>query len=109
MTNQRFELTEDLIKLLRRSYVSRGLSDVEYGASEINGKRPYGNSDVERDIAEILGWEVDDAGPTDEQEKKAREIHEQTPTALQIVLATGEFVPGLYEASAYGVNWRRVQ
>ena len=33
--------------------------DCEYGAPEINPKRPYGNSSVELDICEILGWKYD--------------------------------------------------
>jgi hypothetical protein len=30
------------------------MSDCEFGAAEIDGKRPYGNSDVEDDLAELL-------------------------------------------------------
>lgn len=44
--------TEDHITLLRRAYWR--MSEVEFGAPEIDGKRPYGNSDVEGDLEELL-------------------------------------------------------
>ena len=112
MENKRFELTSDLIILLRNSYVMRRLSDVEYGAAEIDGKRPYGNSDVEGDIADLLGWgaERDEYGYLPEEvEARASLLHEQPPMALQIVLSTGSFEPGIYEASPYSNDWRRVE
>lgn len=109
MMPEEFNLTEDHITLLRRSYVSPELSGVETGAAEIDGKRPYGNSDVDLDVAEILGWadapgwddQLDEDGQLPEAwVKKAMELHEQTPVALQIVLSTGSFVPGLYRRSS---------
>lgn len=107
-----FELTAEHILLLRASYVNDSLSDCEYGAAEIDCKRPYGNSDVESDIAEILGIAVihDDDGEEDlrpEDRERCRMLHEQTPIALQIVLSTGSFVPGLYEQTTlYGKDWK---
>lgn len=97
-----FELTEDLIKLLRHSYVSNHLTDCEYGAAEIDPKRPYGNSDVTGDIVALLGWQDE----TDDDQ--ARALHEQTPMALQIVLASGSFEPGTYRAPKYTRNWEKV-
>lgn len=44
--------TEYHIALLRRSYWR--MSEVEYGAPEMDGKRPFGNSDVEGDLGELL-------------------------------------------------------
>lgn len=49
-----FTLTEDHIKLLSRAYI--GWEDSEFGAPSIDCKRPYGNSYVEGDVAEILEW-----------------------------------------------------
>ena len=46
-------MTEDHLKLLRRVYVAWDFGE-GYGAPGINPKKPYGNSSVERDIAEIL-------------------------------------------------------
>lgn len=104
-----FELTADLVKLLRASWVNEELSGDEYGAAEIDPKRPYGNSDVELDIAEELGWLPGEDGPTDEERARARELHALTPTALQVVLSTGSFEPGTYRRiTRYGNRWERV-
>ncbi len=104
-----FTLTEDHVKLLRHMYVGWGYA--EYGAPEIDPKRPYGNSNVEHDIAEILGWEfvetVDGPMMTPGQPERAAEIHKETETALQVVLRVGAFEPGVYVADKYRRNWRR--
>jgi hypothetical protein len=104
-----FELTEDHIKLLTNVYVS--WNDCKYGAPEINPKRPYGNSDVEWDVAEILGWEVDpDEGLTDEQRELAHKLHRETEYALEIVLhACGSFKPGTFVSPDMSSLWERVE
>jgi len=94
MSAERFELTEEHLTLLGRAYVR--WEDCETGAPAIDCKRPYGNSYVAGDVAEILGWGVVDEGLTDAQEDRALEIHHETLTALQIVLATRSFAPGTY-------------
>src|ERR1700734_729843 len=87
-----FTVTEDHLKLLRHAYV--GWDDCEFGAPAIDCKRPYGNSDVIDDIAEILG--VPDEQVRDEESEilpgvKAAFtcLHGETATVLQIALATG--------------------
>ena len=47
-----FEVTENHLKLLRMMYVE--WNDGEFGAPTISCKRPFGNSDVIQDVAEIL-------------------------------------------------------
>ena len=49
---KRFTVTDEHLRLLRRAYVF--WDETEFGAPGINAKRPYGNSDVYGDIAEIL-------------------------------------------------------
>jgi hypothetical protein len=109
MGSDTFTITEDHLKLLRRFIV--GWQDCETGAPEIDPKRPYGNSDVPLDVAEILGWptpneetmsgrEYDAARET--LRERAMTIHCETRTALEIVLRTGIFEPGTYER----VGWR---
>jgi hypothetical protein len=104
-----FTLTDEHLTLLRRANVRWG--EMEWGAPEIDGKRPYGNGNLKDDVAGILGWELVDAegGPklTMAQANRALELHRETETALQIVLATGSFEAGDYEASKYGRDWRR--
>src|ERR1043166_9600468 len=104
MNNQQFEVKPEHIKLIRRMNV--GWNDREYGAPEIDPKRPYGNSDVENDILEILGWKTDAKVtidgleyPIDDDDweipedlsKKLQKLHEETRTALQICLCTLTF------------------
>lgn len=98
----------DHIKLLQRMYV--GWEDCEYGAPAIDCKRPYGNSDVPGDIAEILGWRYDpedDMFDYDGMHDAARKIHEEMQTVLQILVKNLCVNPGVYERkSPYGVDWR---
>lgn len=100
-----FRLTEDHIKLVRKFYV--GWQDCEYGAPEIDPKRPYGNSSVELDIHEILTGELLDSDKlTRELEAAYRQLHHETRIALQIILTTGSFVPGVYSADPYRIDWK---
>jgi hypothetical protein len=104
-----FILKEEHIKLLRQMNV--WWDDCEFGAPSINCKRPYGNSDVYGDIAKILGIKgtiVDNEIEFSEEEIDIMEnLHKETETALQIVLITGEFLPGEYVADISGSNWKR--
>jgi len=52
MTNKQFELKQEHLTLLKKANV--GWQDCEFGAPEINPKRPYGNSGVLEDMFEIL-------------------------------------------------------
>jgi len=95
---EKFTLTKTHLKLLRRFEV--GWQDCEFGAPEIDPKRPYGNSDVEEDMREILP-EL----PLNDEE--CCSLHKETQNALQIVLRTGKFKAGDYEREEYGV-WELV-
>jgi hypothetical protein len=108
---KRFTLIGEHLVLLRHANV-RWDGD-EWGAPAIDSKRPYGNSNLLGDLAEILGVEgfVDHEGEkrySEEQVKTMDRLHAETETALQIVLASGEFTPGVYETSdAYSRDWKR--
>jgi hypothetical protein len=118
MANE-FRLTHDHLKLLRRATV--GWCGDEYGAPEIDPKRPYGNSDVSLDVADLLGWPVpvDGEGHVDYEGAawdalcdRARRVHLETQTALQIVVlnAGNQATPGLYrQTDEYDRHsWARV-
>ena len=112
MNIERFVLTEDHVKLLARFNVNWW--DAEFGAPSIDPKRPYGNSDVLRDIAKILRWKLskisaDEIGLSSLQVEKARQLHAQTETALQVILSTQSFVPGTYEREMYSRDWKLVK
>jgi hypothetical protein len=109
---QHFTLTTDHLKLLRAAYV--GWEGSEFGAPAIDCKRPYGNSDVYGDLGRLLGIKPaynpkeDDYEFSEKQLNHMRAIHKETQTALQVVLATGVFVAGVYEADDYDRNWRLI-
>ncbi len=104
-----FTVTEDHLKLLRHARVS--WFDAEYGSPSIDPKRPYGESYVERSMAEILGvpeneWLDEEEGPLPGVEDLCARLHAGTAIALQIVLATGEFRPGRYTRSErWAIDW----
>jgi hypothetical protein len=105
---KQFEVTDDHIKLLRRAYV--GWDDCEFGAPAIDCKRPYGNSSVHSDIAEIL--DITPAASdgdefSQEQYDQMERLHKETQTVLQIVLSTGTMKAGTYvKSDNYGTDWR---
>lgn len=106
-----FTLTTEHIALLTRMQV--GWCDDEFGAPEIDPKRPYGNGDVLDDIHEILAPEdppLDDLSRVDREalEARYRALHKETQTALQVVLAAGlDVEPGGYYAGEYTNDWHR--
>lgn len=113
----RFDLTDEHVTLLRAMYVE--WQDDEWGAPEIDPKRPYGNSDLYRDIWETLHpathWDAEHGmprllSPASWQQERARleKLHRETRVALQIVLRTGSFEPGTYECREYHEDWQRV-
>jgi hypothetical protein len=110
---KRFTVTDEHLRLLRRAYIT--WEGGEFGAPGIDSKRPYGNSNVYSDIAEILGlvdgddWqdEVEDEWPPPELEWRLLKLHVETAIALQIGLATGEFRAGRYVREIERNAWRR--
>ena len=106
-----FTLTADHIKLLKSAYVTRN-KDPYWGTIGIDCKRPFGDSGIAESMAKILGiagMVTDDglvypAGTADQM----FDIYKELETALEIVLATGSFEPGEYQASDYDRDWRRV-
>ena len=105
-----FEVTEDHIKLLKGMYI--GWDDCEFGAPAVDPKRPYGNSSVIADIAEILGWMDDDWWDGDQETDQWREagnkIHNEMQTVLQILVRNLSIEPGTYKTStSYGNDWTK--
>lgn len=108
---KRFTVADEHVRLLRRAYIS--WDDIEFGAPGINPKRPYGNSNVFADIAEILGvpdseWMDAHEELTPDAEWRFLRLHVETAIALQIGLATGEFRPGRYvRGNEWDSTWKR--
>lgn len=108
-----FKLTKDHIKLIRCFCV--GWQDCEFGAPEIDPKRPFGNSSVLEDIHEILTDETIGCTNskrdklTDEEVDKYNQLYKETETALQIILVNGIFRIGSYKCEDYGNNWKLIK
>lgn len=117
MIDNRFELTENHITLLRNMYFEYA-DDCETGAPVADCKRPYGNSNVAMDIYEILynkefdlyDDETDDyCEEWEEIRNELMELHYGTANALQIILATKSFEPGIYERERGSeFSWKKV-
>lgn len=113
-----FEVTEDHLKLAQRMYWQ--WDDGAYdGAPAVGLKRPYGNSDVSGDIAEILGWDYPDEDEVSASEfdrrvddiyERAMKIHREMSTVLQIATFTQTWEPGTYRRiRPYDTrSWERV-
>ena len=99
-----FTITKDHIKLLKRAEIQYN-SNSEFGAPEIDPKRPYGNSYVYGDIAEILGIKKDEDGEFPEEDiAYMGRVHVETTTVLKIAVMTGIMEIGTYDLN----KWEKV-
>lgn len=107
MEQKRFKLTEEHIKLLKRANVI--WDDCEFGAPGMDPKRPYGNSDVIGDMAEILGIAYDcEAENNGAIERRLENLHRELEQALAVVLSTGKMEPGTYVTDRYSnMGWKK--
>ena len=107
MTNETFTITEDHLKLLQRSFI--GWDDCEFGAPEIDCKRPYGNSSVYWDIASIIGLPSpdEDEGFPHDQMLRMDTIHREMQTVLQIGVRLLKFEVGTYSTPKYRQDWKK--
>lgn len=106
---EHFTVLRDHLRLIRKMYLD--WEDCDFGAPAVDCKRPYGNSSVYSDIAEILDikpedGEGDEADFSDRQREEMGGLHHGTLNALQIAIHTGQFREGTYERERYG-EWRR--
>lgn len=124
-----FILKNEHLKLLQNMEV--GWQDVEFGAPEIDPKRPYGNSSVYQDMLELFGLKKKEEGIYQftlfgkkyllggEDEKNIElnndkliqvlfDLHKETQFALEICLRTGKFETGVFTCEEYSSNWKKV-
>jgi hypothetical protein len=108
-----FRLTKEHVTLLRKMWVEDGGSNLP--SPMIDPKRPYGNSCILEDIVHILKWKNSKSKKLEEGElsqkllDKAKKIHKEMKTALQVVLSTKSFRPGLYDQTDWynNTSWKR--
>lgn len=122
-----FRITDEHLKLLKEMNV--GWNDCEFGAPQIDPKRPYGNSDGVDDVARVIGYkktkervefDKEDAKEYDdikeylencdwdqESYDYLRNLHKDMEIVLQIVLSTLSFKKGVYQRDeTYSSDWR---
>lgn len=109
MKKKRFTVTEDHLKCLRR------LNIYDNDGPEIDGKRPFGNSDYRGDILEILGEEKTESADgegfwTKAQGERADKVWCELGLALQIALCTASFETGTYEQQSpyHNRSWEKL-
>ena len=107
-----FQLTEEHVKLMRQFNIRWNDDDYD-GAPSVDGKRPFGNGDWENDVAEILGIEPIEHDDMEDEtiyprgtSERIQTLYREMDQALQVVLASGSFVVGRYEAEEYHNNWK---
>lgn len=112
MNDEVFEILPEHLKLL--SHMCVGWQDCEFGAPEIDPKRPYGNSSVEDDVIEILGWNVCTHKQCEMEEEhpelyaRASKIHRDMEKVLQICLSLQTFEIGKYSRCVGFNDWRKI-
>ena len=117
-TYKKFTVTGDHLLLMKE--LEMDWNDIEFGAPTVNPKRPYGNTDVCKDMLKILDWEISvsiNDGPgepfdidnddlPETLEETLEEIHKELETVLQICLSTGSFEAGTYQLGEH-YKWRK--
>ena len=99
MKSKTFELKKEHLVLLKKSCWS--WNDCEYGAPGMDCKRPFGNSGVDTDLAEILSKESPRCPHCNELidtaiQERNKAIYEELLIALEIICHTTSFELGLY-------------
>lgn len=105
-------VTENHLKLLKKLYV--GWDDTEFGAPCIDPKRPFGNSNVFSDMAQILGFELADYEKQPElYDKQCTSLlkgYHELQDCLQILCTNLKLETGKYALeNKYDVkSWRKI-
>lgn len=92
-----FNFTNTHLKLLRN--FSTYWNNVEYGAPAVSPKKPYGNSDIEDDIRDILQTKLSD--------NKCYKIHRSLGNALDIFLQHAVLPEGKYIRKDEYSEWKK--
>lgn len=103
-----FEVREEHLKLIKK--FSLTWCNAEFGAPMVSPKRPYGNSYVYGDMADILEikGEKEEDGElilSSKQERELLKLHKETLIALQVLLENGTFKTGIYTVTEYSNVW----
>ena len=124
----KFTITENHLKLMKHLVVE--WDDCEFGAPCIDCKRPYGNSDVIDDMAEIIGIKKNkstidydneeeeeygniedyfsEAEWKDEVYDKMDVLHKEMQIVLQIIFVLGKIEAGDYVKEDEYQSWKKL-
>lgn len=106
-------VTENHLKLLKNLHID--WDDTEFGAPCVNPKRPFGNSDVFADMAQILGFKLADyekqAEKYDKQCDSLIKGYHELQECLQILCTNLKLEPGKYalENEYDAKSWKKVE
>lgn len=106
-----FLLKREHVALLQRMNIYWE-DEAYHGAPAVDIKRPYGNSSIWEDVAEIIGLEQHESDNGERYWPKSTKenclaLHRDIDKALQVCLAAQSFEPGKYIADDYCNNWKR--
>jgi hypothetical protein len=113
VTIERFTLTEQHLAIIRGANI--WWCDMETGAPGLDPKKPYGNGDVARDVARLIGTTMPDPDEFGREHDIVAAgmmtLHRDMGTVLEIVCQhAGQAVaPGLYARQWPRRKWERVQ
>lgn len=105
-----FELKREHIKLLSKMKIGWDIDG--FGVPGVDRTSPFGFNDSTpyQTIAEILGIEKQNGDNefTVEQDKYMMSVYRETDQALQIILQSQSFQPGIYKRDDY-YTWRIIE
>ena len=123
MDQEYYHLTEEQVRLVRNLHFGwADGSEIGYdGAPCVGSKRPFGNSHVPGDVWEIVDprpWEEimkayenseeDEEAFADEQQAAYDKYYRTLAHALQVIVSSGSFEPGIYSCNKYCSNYKLV-
>lgn len=104
-----FRVTDEHLALLKRGNVSWLCLNEGAGVMGLDIKRPFGNSDIWKSIAEIVDGPFLNAMGDGAREdfieangERWERLYAEVGLALQISLGTGQFSAGLYRRNLFG-------
>jgi hypothetical protein len=112
MSINRFELTEDHIKLVKNIKINE-IS----GVPQIDEDNPFGGDNLYDDMNLILNGKTREVGPDDTWEEVSYpeedivywdKLKSELATALDVVLCVSSFEPGTYGSRSFNRTWKKV-
>ena len=76
----------DYMKLLKRLEFKKYKDGGDYVYMGVDGKRPFGNSFIHRDISEILGWELPNDDLSYKQHEECEKYLDKLPDFLNFLI-----------------------